>query len=115
MIEGHTSRSFDGSLAALHLRVLEMGGLVPEQVREAGRAFTEWDEAAAERVMERERIVNYYDMTVDNGDPTYRVDSKVSPIAGMPLTSSLFRFAFPGRRAIRRAADELHACVDNGL
>src|SRR5688572_6174928 len=66
MIDVHTSRSFDGALAALHLRVLEMGGLVLEQVREAGRAFTEWDEAAAERVIERERIVNEYGLTVDN-------------------------------------------------
>lgn len=66
MIEGHTSRSFDGALAALHLRVLEMGGLVLDQVREAGRAFTEWDAAAADRVIERERIVNDYDLTVDN-------------------------------------------------
>jgi phosphate transport system protein len=65
MIEGHTVRTFDGALAALHLRVLEMGGLVLEQVREAGRAFTDWDEAAAERVIERERLVNDYDLTVD--------------------------------------------------
>jgi len=65
MIEGHTSRAFDGALGALHIRVLEMGGLVLEQVREAGRAFTEWDEAAADRVMEREHIVNDYDVTVD--------------------------------------------------
>jgi phosphate transport system protein len=65
MIEGHTSRSFDGALAALHLRVLEMGGLVLEQVREAGRAFTEWDIAAAERVAEREHVVNDYDVNVD--------------------------------------------------
>jgi phosphate transport system protein len=65
MIEGHTSRAFDGALGALHVRVLEMGGLVLEQVREAGKAFTEWDEAAAARVIERERIVNDYDLTVD--------------------------------------------------
>jgi phosphate transport system protein len=65
MIEGHTSRAFDGALAALHIRVLEMGGLVLEQVREAGRAFTEWDAVAARRVMEREPTVNNYDVTVD--------------------------------------------------
>ena len=38
MIEGHTSRAFDGALAALHVRVIEMGGLVLEQVREAAQA-----------------------------------------------------------------------------
>ncbi len=35
MMEGHTSRSFDGALAALHMRVIEMGGLVLYQVCEA--------------------------------------------------------------------------------
>ena len=35
MLEGHISRAFDGALAALHIRVVEMGGLVLDQVREA--------------------------------------------------------------------------------
>jgi phosphate transport system protein len=65
MIEGHTSRAFDGALGALHVRVLEMGGLVLEQVREAGRAFTEWDQSCAERVIAREPIVNEYDLAMD--------------------------------------------------
>jgi phosphate transport system protein len=65
MIEGHTSRAFDGALAALHMRVLEMGGLVLDQVREAGKAFTDWDREAAERVAEREHTVNDYQLTVD--------------------------------------------------
>ena len=37
MLEGHISKAFDGELAALHIRVLEMGGLVLDQVREATR------------------------------------------------------------------------------
>ena len=57
MIEGHTSRAFDGALAALHMRVIEMGGLVLDQVREAALAYTEWDSKCAERVIERERTV----------------------------------------------------------
>jgi phosphate transport system protein len=65
MIEGHTSRAFDGALAALHMRVIEMGGLVLEQVREATVAYTEWDSKCAERVMERERLVNAYDRSID--------------------------------------------------
>lgn len=65
MIEGHTSRAFDGALAAQHVRVLEMGGLVLEQVREAARAFTEWDAERAARVVERERLVNDYEVSVD--------------------------------------------------
>src|SRR5689334_20069325 len=65
MIEGHTSRAFDGALAALHVRVIEMGGLVLDQVREAAQAYTEWDPKAAERVVERERTVNAYDRSID--------------------------------------------------
>jgi phosphate transport system protein len=65
MIEGHVSRAFDGALAALHMRVIEMGGLVLEQVREAAHAYTEWDSKSAERVVERERTVNNYDRTID--------------------------------------------------
>jgi phosphate transport system protein len=65
MIEGHTSRAFDGALAALHMRVIEMGGLVLDQVREAALAYTEWDATAAERVIERERTVNAYDRSID--------------------------------------------------
>jgi phosphate transport system protein len=65
MIEGHTSRAFDGALAALHVRVIEMGGLVLEQVREAAAAYTEWDSKSAERVVERERTVNAYESRLD--------------------------------------------------
>lgn len=65
MIEGHTSRAFDGALAALHMRVIEMGGLVLDQVREAATAYTEWDPKCSERVIERERTVNAYDRSID--------------------------------------------------
>jgi phosphate transport system protein len=65
MIEGHISRAYDGALVALHMRVIEMGGLVLEQVREAALAYTDWDSKCAERVIERERIVNAYDKSID--------------------------------------------------
>ncbi len=57
-IEGHTSRAFDGELSALHVRVVELGGLVLLQVRAAGEAYTDWDGRAAEELLERERQVN---------------------------------------------------------
>ena len=65
MLEGHTSKAFDGALAALHMRVIEMGGLVLDQVREAAQAYTEWDATCAGRVIERERTVNAYDKSID--------------------------------------------------
>jgi phosphate transport system protein len=65
MLEGHISKAFDGALATLHLRVIEMGGLVLDQVREAALAYTEWDAAGARRVIEREQTVNAYDKSID--------------------------------------------------
>lgn len=64
-LEGHISRAFDGALAAFHLRVVAMGGLVLAQVEEAVRAYTERDQGAAQRVRERERDVNAYDVSAD--------------------------------------------------
>jgi phosphate transport system protein len=52
-------------LATLHVRVVEMGGLVLDQVREATRAYTEWDSDAAMRVIARERDVNAYNKSID--------------------------------------------------
>ena len=64
-LEGHTSRAFDGAMSSLHVRVVEMGGLVLLQVREAANAYTDWDESLARRVLERETAVNAYDLEVD--------------------------------------------------
>ena len=60
MLEGHISRAFDGALATLHIRVVEMGGLVLDQVRQAAAAYTDWQVSPAEHVLERERQVNEY-------------------------------------------------------
>ena len=60
-MEGHISRAYDGDLAAFHMQVLAMGGLVLEQVRAATAAFTAWDTVAARLVIDR-------DHEVDGGD-----------------------------------------------
>ena len=70
MLEGHISKAFDGDLAALHIRALEMGGLVLDQVREAARAYTEWDADAAERVVERVASVSEYDTSIGRDELT---------------------------------------------
>ena len=64
MREGHISKAFDGELAALHIRVLEMGGLVLDQVREATRAYVDWDVRAAQHVVDREALVQHYAATI---------------------------------------------------
>lgn len=64
MLEGHISKAFDGDLAALHIRVLEMGGLVLDQVRQATWAYSEWDSAIAQLVADREAQVLRYAATI---------------------------------------------------
>jgi phosphate transport system protein len=66
LLEGHISKAFDGELATLHVRLIEMGGLVLDQVRQATLAYTEWNEESALRVIERERDVNGYNKRIDS-------------------------------------------------
>jgi phosphate transport system protein len=79
-LEGHIAKAFDGALASLHVRVLEMGGLVLDQVREATHAYTEWDEDAALRVIERERDVNAYNKEI-NSEQLVLI-ARRAPVAG---------------------------------
>jgi phosphate transport system protein len=80
MLEGHISRAFDGALAALHIRVVEMGGLVLDQVREAAAAYTEWQVDLAEHVLEREHEVNEYDARLNEEQLT--LIARRQPVAG---------------------------------
>jgi len=80
MLEGHISRAFDGALAALHIRVVEMGGLVLDQVREAAAAYTEWLVAPAQHVLERETEVNDYNERLSEEQLT--LIARRQPVAG---------------------------------
>ena len=81
MIEGHTSRAFDGALAALHMRVIEMGGLVLDQVREAALAYTEWDPKAAERVGDHARNLARHVQWIGQDAPLPEVALELTPTA----------------------------------
>jgi phosphate transport system protein len=63
--EGHTVRRFDGELAGLRLLLLEMGGLVLDQVRRAADALDHEDVTAARDVITRDHVVNGYDTRMD--------------------------------------------------
>jgi phosphate transport system protein len=80
MLEGHISRAFDGALAALHIRVVEMGGLVMDQVRQAAAAYTDWQVGPAEHVLEREREVNEYNARLNEEQLT--LIARRQPVAG---------------------------------
>jgi phosphate transport system protein len=79
-LEGHISKAFDGQLAALHIRLLEMGGLVLSQTQEAAKAYTDWSEEAARRVIEREPEVNQYKRSIETEQIT--LIARRAPVAG---------------------------------
>jgi len=62
----HTDRGYEQQLAQLRAAVLEMGGLVEDQIAQAVRALTDRDPALARATIERDHTVNRYDVEVDD-------------------------------------------------
>jgi phosphate transport system protein len=79
MIEGHIARAFDGALSSLHVRIAEMGGLVLSQVHGAVLAYSEWNAEAANLVLERETLVNEYDLAID--EEALKIIARRQPMA----------------------------------
>jgi phosphate transport system protein len=65
VIEGHISKTFDGELASLHLHVVQMGGLVLQQVHDAAAAYAGWQADTARQVLAREHEVNSNEHDID--------------------------------------------------
>ena len=61
----HTDKAYEEELAQLRAHVLEMGGLVEEQIAHAIRALTERDESLARETMQRDHTVNRLDVEID--------------------------------------------------
>jgi phosphate transport system protein len=78
-LEGHTVHRYDGELNNLHLRVLEMGGLVLDQVRHALRALQDKDTSFANTVLEREHEVDNLELGID--DDVITMIAKRGPVA----------------------------------
>ena len=62
----HTDRAFEEQLGQLRTAVLEMGGLVEEQIGQAVRALIQRDEALAHATIERDHTVNRFDVEIDD-------------------------------------------------
>jgi phosphate transport system protein len=62
----HTDREYESQLGRLRSSVLEMGGLVEDQIGQAVRALTERDDVLARRVVERDHTVNRLDVEIDD-------------------------------------------------
>jgi phosphate transport system protein len=62
----HTDRVFESQLVQLRTAVLEMGGLVEDQIAQAMRALLERDAPLAHTVIQRDHVVNRFDVEIDD-------------------------------------------------
>jgi phosphate transport system protein len=61
----HTDRGYEQQLSQLRASVLEMGGLVEEQIAHAVRSLTDHDAAVAQATIDRDHTVNRLDVEID--------------------------------------------------
>ncbi|NML45489.1 phosphate signaling complex protein PhoU [Ramlibacter sp. G-1-2-2] len=65
MADKHLSTQFDSELSSLSSRVMELGGLVESQIRQAIYALAHFNEDAAREVVETETRVNAMEVEID--------------------------------------------------
>jgi len=61
----HTDRAYEADLAHLRTVILEMGGLVEDQIVQAVRALSDRDDMLARQTIDRDHTVNRIDVEVD--------------------------------------------------
>lgn len=61
----HTSKQFDAELEAVRARVLQMGGLVENQIRVAVESLTSGDVSLMKRVIDEDHRVNAMEVEID--------------------------------------------------
>lgn len=61
----HTSKRFDADLEAVRMRVLQMGGMVEEQIEQAIEALTSGNKVLIERVISNDHRVNAMEVSID--------------------------------------------------
>jgi len=99
--EGHTSRKFDQTLSELRLRIVEMGGLVMEQVSDALQALVEGNAQLANVVLQREAEVNQFERKIDRD--VYEAIALRQPVAGdLRIARAVSRIAID----LERVGDE---------
>jgi phosphate transport system protein len=62
----HTDKAYEEELGQLRTHILEMGGLVEDQIAQATRALTERDQTTARATIERDHTVNRLDVEIDD-------------------------------------------------
>lgn len=78
--EGHALLRYDAELGYLRSLVLEMGGLVIDQIGKAASALLEGNIALAQEVIARDHVVNGLDVKAD--EITVNLIARRAPVAG---------------------------------
>ena len=68
MPEKHLSTQFDSELSAVSSRVMELGGLVESQIRQAIYALSQFSVEVANEVSATEARVNAMEVDIDRGN-----------------------------------------------
>jgi phosphate transport system protein len=76
----HTSKQFDFELETVRTRVLQMGGLVEQQIRSAVDALMDGDVARLQKVIEQDAAVNDMEVAID--DDCTHIIARRQPAAG---------------------------------
>ncbi|MCX7627897.1 MAG: phosphate signaling complex protein PhoU [Methylophilaceae bacterium] len=76
----HTFKQYDAELEAVRSKVLQMGGLVEEQIANAVDALMEADIALASKVIDRDHAVNALEVAIDEACTT--IIARRQPTAG---------------------------------
>lgn len=77
--EGHTVKSYNDEMNQLHQHVIQIGGLVRDQLARAVASLREEDADTAREVIERDQLVNDLDVEVD--DEIIHIIAKRQPVA----------------------------------
>jgi phosphate transport system protein len=65
MVQEHLSSQFHGELARIRALLLEMGGVVEQMIVNSVRSLVERDCALAERTIEKDGVVNFLELQID--------------------------------------------------
>ena len=80
MLTEHTNKQYDAELEAVRAKVLQMGGLVEEQIANAVESLVTANSALADAVIERDHEVNGLEVTIDEACTT--IIARRQPTAG---------------------------------
>lgn len=115
--EGHTVQRYDGELNHLHYRVLEMGGLVLNQLNQALQAFRDKNLNLAHKVIQGDQEVDRLEVALD--DEVFKLLARRCPLGSdlrlvMGISKIVTDLERMGDKAVKVANLTLHIYDNEG-